>query len=137
MGVVDPDRAMYAAAMAAARGLNGIVMLNLLRFAERASYPPGSGHAPGSGREAYARYAAQAREHVEAAGGSLLYSGRVVAPVIAPADERWDACLLVRYPSADAFHAMVASPDYQRIAVHRTAALADSRLILLADSAMG
>jgi uncharacterized protein (DUF1330 family) len=53
-------------------------------------------------------------------GGSLL---------IGPADARWDRVLLVRYPDLGAFLAMTQNPDYQAGAGHRTAALADSRLL--------
>jgi uncharacterized protein (DUF1330 family) len=38
---------------------------------------------------------------------------------------------LVEYPSLQAFATMVTSPDYQKVAIHRTAALQDSRLIVL------
>lgn len=49
--------------------------------------------------------------------------------LIAPPGEHWDQLLLVRYPSAAAFLAMLADPEYQAATVHRSAALADSRLI--------
>ena len=45
------------------------------------------------------------------------------------AKERWDEILLVEYPSAAAFAAMVTSPEYKAIVFHRTAALEDSRLV--------
>ena len=37
--------------------------------------------------------------------------------------------MLVRYPSTTAFLSMLADPEYQAATVHRSAALADSRLI--------
>ena len=37
--------------------------------------------------------------------------------------------ILVRYPSPSAFLDMVTTPDYQSLSGHRTAALADSRLV--------
>ncbi len=52
-----------------------------------------------------------------------------VATPIAVDGEEWDDALLVRYPSKQAFLGMVTKPDYQKDAVHRTAALLDSRLI--------
>ena len=51
------------------------------------------------------------------------------ASVIAPEGETWDEVLLVQYPFGQAFLNMVQMPDYQAATVHRTAALADSRLI--------
>lgn len=49
--------------------------------------------------------------------------------LIAPAGEQWDELLLVRYPSKEAFLSMIGDPEYQAATVHRTAALADSRLL--------
>ena len=49
--------------------------------------------------------------------------------VIGPADEQWDVLILVRYPSPTAFIDMVTTPEYQALSGHRTAALADSRLV--------
>ena len=42
---------------------------------------------------------------------------------------RGDELLLVRYPSKAAFLSMLADPEYRAATEHRTAALADSRLI--------
>ncbi|MDX1648282.1 MAG: DUF1330 domain-containing protein [Myxococcota bacterium] len=106
-----------------------IVMINLLRYRERAAYPEGSDAAPASGREAYQRYGAEAAKHIAAVGGRMLWMGEAHATVIGPTDERWDDAILVEYPSKKAFVDMVSNADYQACAVHRTAALADSRLI--------
>ena len=40
--------------------------------------------------------------------------------------------MLVQYPSRQAFITMVTRPDYLAASVHRTASLADSRLIATA-----
>ncbi len=128
---IDPDREMYRAAMAAGEGLGSIVMLNLLRFREQAAYPPALGQPPCSGREAYRRYALGAMPFIQGVGGEVLWAGRGVAPVIAPPDEHWDSVFLVRYPGAAAFREMLGNPGYQQQTVHRRAALADSRLIML------
>ena len=61
----------------------------------------------------------------------MIWSGRGVAPVIAPPDEHWDSVFLVRYPGAAAFREMVTNPDYQQHTVHRTSALEDARLVML------
>lgn len=106
-----------------------IVMINLLKYREQAKYPDGMDVAPCSGREAYQRYGALAGEKVAAAGGRLVWMGSVAAVVIGPADESWDDALLVEYPSPKAFFEMATDTGYQDAAVHRTAALADSRLI--------
>lgn len=129
---IDPDREAYRAAMEAGSGVGEIVMLNLLRFREQAEYPDDAPHEACSGREAYARYAREALEFIAGVGGELVWTGRGVAPVIAPPDEHWDSGFLVRYPDASAFQAMVGNPAYQQHTVHRSAALLDSRLIMLA-----
>jgi len=49
--------------------------------------------------------------------------------VIGPSEESWDEAILVEYPSRSAFVSMVTNEAYQQISEHRTAALADSRLI--------
>ena len=49
--------------------------------------------------------------------------------MIAPEGEAWDDAVLIEYPSRDNFIAMTTSAEYLAIMFHRTAALADSRLI--------
>lgn len=128
-GIIDPTRESFQALKRDTPADTPIVMLNLLRFRERAQYPAGGDHAACSGAEAYARYSAHAGPAVLAAGGEVLYAGAAVAYPVAAPDERWDEVLLVRYPSIGAFFTMVMAPDYQAQSVHRTAALEEARLI--------
>ncbi len=107
-----------------------LVMINLLRYRERAAYPAGFEATPCSGREAYQRYVAVAAVKIAEVGGKILWTATVKMSVIAPEGEEWDEALLVQYPSRAAFVTMVSQPDYLAAAVHRTAALADSRLLL-------
>ena len=106
-----------------------LYMLNLLRFNEQANYPEDMQQAPCSGAEAYSRYGKHAAPKIKQAGAELIWSGNAIASVIAPNDEVWDQVILVRYPSVTAFIKMISDPEYQAIAFHRTAALADTRLI--------
>lgn len=106
-----------------------ILMLNLLRFHDQATYPAESGHPSCSGREAYAIYSRTAITKVRAAGGQVETMANAHVALIAPEQEHWDELLLVRYPSPEAFLAMLADTEYRAATVHRTAALADSRLI--------
>src|SRR5262245_58171237 len=124
---IHPERAALEALSKLADD-EPVVMLNLLRFRDQASYPQGSEHAACSGREAYARYGAKARLHVRSVGGKPIWIGTAQLSVIGPADEAWDEVLLVEYPSRKAFLKMATDPDYLACTVHRTAALADSRL---------
>ena len=106
-----------------------ILMLNLLRFNQQAAYPADSDHASCSGQEAYARYSRTAIRKVRAAGGDVQVAASAQMALIAPEEEHWDEMLLVRYPSPEAFLAMLADEEYRAATLHRTAALADSRLI--------
>ncbi|SFD46681.1 DUF1330 domain-containing protein [Streptomyces aidingensis] len=93
-----------------------VVMLNLLRFAE-------------DGRESYRRYAeALAETFLPRYGGQVLYAGQGSTPLVAEEGQSWDAVLLVRYPSREAFSRMVADPEYQQVTRLRTAALTEAVL---------
>lgn len=132
MPSIDPTAAQLQALAADAGKAGRIVMINLLRFRATAEYPAGSGHEPCSGRDAYfQRYAPVATEKLQEIGGRVVAAGRVGAVVIGPEGESWEEFLLVQYPSRAAFLEMVGQPDYRAAAVHRSAALADSRLILV------
>jgi len=129
MGSIEPT-AEQIAAISALSGENApIVMINLLRYRERAVYADGFDAEPCSGREAYERYGEVALPRVASVGGKVLWMGDVAATVIAPQAESWDDAVLVQYPRPRAFLDMIAQPEYQAAAPHRSAALADSRLI--------
>lgn len=104
-----------------------VVMLNLLRFRDRADYTDDAPER--SGREAYKLYMQEAAACVRAVGAEVIWSGHSVGSMIAPPDESWDQVLLVRYPSIDAFMTMIESSDYRGVVKHRTAAVRDSRLV--------
>jgi uncharacterized protein (DUF1330 family) len=95
-----------------------VTMINLLRF-----------KADG-GRESYLHYAEEVRPHIERVGASVGYAGDASGIVIGGDDSAWwDSILVVHYPSRAAFLDMVSDPAYLKIAVYRTKALVDSRLI--------
>ncbi|WP_034158044.1 DUF1330 domain-containing protein [Sphingomonas sp. ERG5] len=103
------------------------VMINLLKFREKADYPDGSpdgGDAHLSGAEAYARYGKAVGAHVEAVGGKMGYAGRITGLMIGEVEQLWDMVALAQYPSLTAMQAMITNPDYQAIARHREAGLA-------------
>lgn len=107
-------------------------MLNLLRFREVADYsasPDLAPDAPISGADAYGLYGAAATLHIERTGAEIVYQAPCGPTLIGPPGEEWDAIILVRYPSPEAFITMVSAPEYQALSGHRTAALADSRLV--------
>lgn len=104
-----------------------VVMLNLLRFHERAVGADAADEI--SGAEAYGRYGAAVTGFLARAGGEVLLALRPTESVIGPQASEWDLVLAVRYPSRAAFLAMVADPDYLAIHEHRASGVVDSRLI--------
>ena len=108
-----------------------VVMLNLLKFAERAGGDDGAGDGAQSGRDSYTRYGDRVRSMLEQTGARILWQGRADSVVIGGEAEEWDAVILVEYPSRKAFIDMTSSPKYQEVSKDRTAGLADSRLIAM------
>jgi uncharacterized protein (DUF1330 family) len=92
-----------------------VVMLNLLRFKE-------------DGRASYEEYARRIQPFLEDLGASVLFVGDLSTVLVAPDDHDWDAVLIVRYPSRQAFSSMVANPNYQEITGLRTEALEEAVL---------
>jgi uncharacterized protein (DUF1330 family) len=99
-----------------------IVMVNLLRYRERAQYPDGR-DAHLSGREAYQRYGQLFVPLLHAAGGRLLFSGSVSFLTIGVVESLWDEVALAEYPSRTLFVQMTSTPEYRDIALHREAGL--------------
>ncbi len=116
-----------------ARNIEGpVTMLNLLRFRDIADYSDSPDLAPDnpiSGKHAYAIYSERTLAHLAAVGGTVTFMGEGGSLLIGPEQARWDRVLLVQYPNLSAFLAMTQNPEYLAGAGHRTAALADSRLL--------
>ncbi len=100
-----------------------MVMVNLLKFKDKATYPDGRDPEL-TGREAYERYGAAVVACLAAVGGHVVYSGPVTGMLLGAVEEQWDTVALAWYPSPQAMLQMVASPDYQAIEIHRYAGLA-------------
>ncbi len=99
------------------------VMVNLLKFKEKAEYADGS-DAHITGREAYERYGAEVSKLVVALGGRIRFTGAVTGILLGEVDELWDMVALAEYPSLEAFRKMAGSPEMHAIEHHRTAGLA-------------
>ena len=93
-----------------------VVMLNLLRFR------------PEGGRERYAEYVEHFRRTSAPHGAEVVYAGDGRTPLVAEDGQAWDAVLLVRYPSRQAFSDMVRDPAYQSGSHLRTEALVEAVL---------
>ncbi|MGI8705960.1 MAG: DUF1330 domain-containing protein [Sphingomicrobium sp.] len=128
--LVDPDREAFEAFKRCPRD-RAIEMVNLLRFRKRAAYPPDHPLAGRrlSGAEAYRSYSSESAPVFARVGGTIVWSGVPEVVLIGPADERWDAAFIARYPTAAAFLEMITDAQYRKAVVHRQAAVETSRLI--------
>ena len=108
-----------------------IVMLNLLKFRQKADYTNLEELDPNkqiSGEEAYQLYMEKTLPELKKAGSRVIYYGKSKDFLIGPDLEKWDAVLLVEHESVLKFMEFAQNEDYLKNAGHRTAALEDSRL---------
>jgi uncharacterized protein (DUF1330 family) len=129
MFTIEPTREQFEGFASAIPDGQPIVMINLLRFRERADSSADSRLEQRTGREAYELYSQHALKFLTLVGGRPIWRGQARYCVIGPPGERWDEALLVQYPSRSAFQKMINDPGYQAGLSLRTAALEDSRLI--------
>ena len=100
-----------------------ISMVNLLKFREKASYEDGR-ETTLTGLEAYAIYSAGVVKTLAQVGGQLVFHGKVARLMLGEVEELWDTVAIAQYPSRAAMLEMMMLPEYQEIAVHRSAGLA-------------
>ena len=105
-----------------------IVMLNLLKFKEKAVYKDGRA-TDLTGREAYQKYADLMVPFVHSHGGRIVFTGAANGLVIGEVGEMWDTVALMEYPSAEAFAKIAMSPEVAGFGVHREAGLAGQLLV--------
>ncbi len=130
---IDPDRDQFEAFKKLPRD-KPIMMLNFLRFREKATYED---EREATGAEAYAAYGRESGPIFRRVGGEIIWRGTPEVMLIGPRDKHWDMIFVARYPSADAFLEMVTDPDYRIAVKHRQAAVLDSRLIRTAEVNVG
>ena len=130
LGSINPSREQFDAFKALPRD-QPIHMLNLIRLRAVADYPQGHpDHDKGlTGLQAYRSYGRATKALFARLGGRQVWAGAPQVVVTGPQDEAWDIAFIAEYPSGAAFLAMVTDPQYQIDVQHRTAAVADSRLI--------
>ena len=131
-GYVDPDRQAWEIFKSLPPD-RPIQMLNLIRLKPLAEYPeghPDHGKAL-TGLDAYRAYGRTTAPIFKRLGGRQIWAGRPQVMVTGPSSEQWDLAFIAEYPSADAFIAMVRDPEYREFVKHRTAGVADSRLLRL------
>jgi uncharacterized protein (DUF1330 family) len=100
-----------------------VMMVNLLKFREKAAYPDGRDAAI-SGAEAYGRYAKEMKKLVEGSGGRFVFGATVANLLLGEVEELWDQIGIVEYPSSKALVEISSSPEFQAIEAHREAGLA-------------
>lgn len=114
-------------AMQSADPTEPIVVLNLLRFREKAL--DGFGVDGMSGMQAFRRYGELNAEADVTYGSQPIWVGPAHNTIVG--DENWDLAILVRYPSRQHFIDKVRDPVYLESTSVRAAALEDSRAIEL------
>lgn len=132
---IDPSRENWQAFKDLPRD-KPIHMLNLIKFRNRAEYPDGHPMCGKglTGLEAYGIYREGFQRLVRNDGAAMVWEAPMECVVTGPAGE-WDEAFVMGYPNSAAFLAMVKNEEYIRDVVpHRTAAVADSRLIRFGGS---
>jgi uncharacterized protein (DUF1330 family) len=123
---VNPSKDNFRAFREAARP-GPVHMLNLVKLREKAAYSDGT---VATGAEAYKTYGQLSGPIFRSLGGRIIWSGAPEIMLIGPqTGEEWDIAFIAQYPDIAAFVTMMRDPDYQAVTHHRTAAVADSRLI--------
>ena len=132
MSNIDPTRAQFDAFKALPRD-TPIHMLNLVRLKPLADYPPDHpDHGKGlTGLDAYRAYGRTTAHIFARLGGRQVWAGKPQVMVTGLQDEAWDLAFIAEYPNSAAFLAMVSDPEYRELVKHRTAGVADSRLLRL------
>ena len=133
MAHVHPDRAAWAVFLSLPQD-EPVQMLNLIRLNAIAAYPPDHpDHGKGrSGAEAYEAYRLATEEVMARLGGRRVWSGKPQVQITGPVGEAWDMAVITEYPSAEAFIALVRDPVYREGVKHRSAAVADARVVRVA-----
>ncbi len=130
---INPERDQFEAFKALPRD-EPVMMINFVKFHERAEYEDGR---EASGAEAYAAYGRESAPVFQRVGGEIIWRGKPEVMLIGPADKDWDIAFIARYPTAGAFLEMVTDPVYREAVKHRTAGVLDSRLIRTGDADHG
>jgi uncharacterized protein (DUF1330 family) len=127
---VQPNREQVMAFLQRAKD-GPIVMVNLLKFRERAVYEDGRATEL-TGQQAYRLYAGAMKKLLEARGGRFVFSGTVRNLLLGEVETLWDVVGLAEYPSPAVMIEIASSPEFHAIEVHRVAGL-EGQLNLTTD----
>ena len=137
-GYIDPDRQAWEIFKSLPAD-QPIQMLNLVRVKPKADYPadhPDHGKDI-SGLDAYRAYGRTTAAIFARVGGRQIWAGKPQVVVTGPQAETWDLSFIAEYPTSRAFIEMIRDPQYREFVKHRTAGVADSRLLRLAPVTPG
>ncbi|MEH6404415.1 MAG: DUF1330 domain-containing protein [Sneathiella sp.] len=106
-------------------------LINFFKMRNTAEYPATSIHAqnPGTGEEAFMRYAEVSVPTLEKVGGSFLLHGPFDG-MFAGQDEDWDVIVVGTYPNRAAVLALFEDSDYQNVFIHRSAACSRQKVFI-------
>lgn len=112
-----------------------VVMVNLMRFRERALDPTGQPTSE-TGWQAYLRYSKATSPLIKARGGTIVWAGKADATAVGDADaHKWDYVALVYYPTRAAFLDMMTSDAYQSVSEPiRVAACAEHVIVATTEA---
>ena len=113
-----------------------ILMVNLLKFKDKAEYEDGRATNL-TGREAYEIYVTETKEHLANVGAELILGGEVNGLLLGEVEDLWDAFGVARYPSRKAMIAMARNPAYIESEKHRAAGLAGQLNIEVSEQGFG
>jgi uncharacterized protein (DUF1330 family) len=106
-----------------------VVMINLVRFRERAL------DGDGSGWDAYVRYSKADAPLFKRVGGTILWAGHVEGAAFGDFEKaRWDWVVLARFPARAAWLDMMTSPEYATANIERENGVEDHVILAAKQS---
>lgn len=107
-----------------------LTLVNFFKLRDRADYPDGKGpDDPGSGQDAFDRYAAVSVPTLQKVGGRFLLAAPAERMLVG-ADDDWNMVVVASYPDSAALLALFEDPDYRACFIHRTAACARQKVVV-------
>lgn len=107
-----------------------VQMVYLVRFRERAAYPPDSDEPDRTGQEAFFLAGQTLAQVIADVGGQPLLGGFIRQAMVDAGDEDWDYVGAARYPSRDTFVQLWLDPRTAAAGVHRRAGTLRHRLLV-------
>lgn len=112
-----------------------VTLVNFFKLRANAQYEENGveNDLPGSGDDAFGRYAAVSIPTMEKVGGNFLHVGPFVGTFLGE-DEDWDIIAIGAYPTLKSFLGLYTDKEYRKAFVHRTAACERQKVLICANS---